>query len=129
MVQQVSSWADKCIHDSGFTVPRHLQNGIKLNPEELLVSHADGRREILDRASSVNVTNMRRYNRFKAGHPAGFIEAFANLYSDIADGLRQYQATGQWESVEVFSADLALEGLLFLEAMKASVESKAWQRV
>ncbi len=99
------------------------------SPEELILAFADGRREILDRASSVEVSNMRRYNRFKAGHPAGFIEAFANLYGDIADSLRQYQATGQWESVEVFSADLALEGLLFLEAMKASVESKAWQRV
>jgi predicted dehydrogenase len=101
----------------------------QLSPEELLVSHSDGRREILDRASAVEVTNLRRYNRFKAGHPAGFIEAFANLYSDIADSLRQYQATGQWKSEEVFSADLAVEGLCFLEAMKTSVYSKAWQRV
>ena len=99
----------------------------QLNPEELLISHADGRREILDRASSVEVTNLPRYNRFKAGHPAGFIEAFANLYSDIADGLKQYKATGQWQSEEVFSAESALEGLHMLEAMRKSVDTKAWQ--
>jgi hypothetical protein len=32
-----------------------------------------------------------RYNRFKSGHPAGFVEAFANLYYDIADKLKDYQ--------------------------------------
>ena len=50
------------------------------SPEELILSYVDGRREIVDRASSVEIANLRRYNRFKAGHPAGFIEAFANLY-------------------------------------------------
>jgi predicted dehydrogenase len=101
----------------------------QLNPEELLISHADGRREILDRASSVEVTNLCRYNRFKAGHPAGFIEAFANLYSDIADGLRQYKTTGQWKSEDVFSVELAFEGLRMLEAMRKSVDTKSWQAV
>jgi predicted dehydrogenase len=99
------------------------------NPEELLLSFMDGRREILDRAAAVEISNQRRYNRFKAGHPAGFVEAFANLYSDIADGLRQYQQTGAWQSSEVFSAELALEGMQFLEAMVASVKTRAWQDV
>ena len=53
---------------------------LQIQPEELLISTVDGRREILDRASSVDVANLDRYNRFKAGHPAGFIEAFANIY-------------------------------------------------
>jgi predicted dehydrogenase len=98
-------------------------------PEELVLSYADGRREIMDRASIVEVANERRYNRFKSGHPAGFIEAFANLYSDIADCLRQYRATGQWNSENVFSAELALEGLQLIEAMVKSKDSKAWQKV
>jgi len=101
----------------------------QLSPEELVLSFADGRREIMDRASTVEVANMRRYNRFKAGHPAGFIEAFANLYSDIADCLRQYRATGQWNSDNVFSAELAVEGLHMIEAMIKSTDSKTWQKV
>jgi len=99
------------------------------SPEELVLSYADGRREILDRAAKVDITNQRRYNRFKAGHPAGFVEAFANLYSDIADCLHQYRAQGFWNSDEVFSAELALEGFQFLEAMTRSVESRTWQEV
>lgn len=98
-------------------------------PEELVLSYADGRREILDRASTVEVANMRRYNRFKAGHPDGFIEAFANLYSDIADCLRQYRTTGQWTSENVFSAELAMEGLKLIEAMIKSMDKRAWQIV
>lgn len=97
--------------------------------EELIISHSDGRREMIDRASPVEVSNLQCYNRFKPGHPAGFIEAFANLYCDIADCICQYKETGEWKTLEVFSVELALEGLHFLEAMKASVESRKWQRI
>lgn len=98
-------------------------------PEELVLSYADGRREIMDRASTCEVANMRRYNRFKAGHPAGYIEAFANLYSDIADCLRQYKATGQWTSENVFSAELAVEGIKMIEAMIKSIDKNSWNKV
>ncbi len=101
----------------------------QLNPEELTLSYVDGRREILDRASAVEVSNQRRYTRFKAGHPAGFVEAFANLYYDIADALQQHRRTGAWHSGEVFSADLALEGMDFLEAMVSSAKTRAWASV
>jgi predicted dehydrogenase len=98
-------------------------------PEELIISYSGGRKEIVDRASKVEITNMRRYNRFKSGHPAGFIEAFANLYSDIADSLYQYKTTGKWMSEDVFGIDLALEGIRFVEAMSKSVNTKTWQMV
>jgi predicted dehydrogenase len=120
-------------HRNGLRIRIYGDNGsaewYQANPEELVLSYMDGRREILDRAAAVEVSNQRRYNRFKAGHPAGFVEAFANLYSDIADGLRQYQQTGTWQSGEVFSAELALEGMQFLEAMVASVKTRAWQDI
>ncbi len=67
--------------------------------------------------------------KVKAGHPAGFIEAFANLYADIADSLINYKDTGKMKSEEVFSVELALEGLKMLEAMVESSCSKSWQRV
>jgi predicted dehydrogenase len=79
------------------------------NPEELIVSHADGQRQILDRGRDTQVAGSTRYTRFKAGHPAGFLEAFANLYQDIATSLATYQQTSEWQSDEVFSAELALE--------------------
>jgi predicted dehydrogenase len=101
----------------------------QMNPEELLISYVDGRRQILDRASSVNIANQQKYTRFKAGHPAGFIEAFANLYSDIAEALVYYKTNGIMQSNEVFSVELALEGLIMLEAMVESSHTKTWQQV
>lgn len=120
-------------HRNGLTIRIYGDQGsaewVQANPEELLISSVDGRREILDRASMVEVTNAARYNRFKAGHPAGFVEAFANLYRDLATCLHQYQATGVWQSDEVFSVELAEEGMSFLEAMVASTETGRWERV
>ena len=99
------------------------------NPEEVLVSFADGRRQIMDRASNAKVASLPRYNRFKAGHPAGFNEALANLYVDIHAALTGYKATARQESKEVFGADLAVEGLQFLEAMVRSCASRKWEKV
>lgn len=98
-------------------------------PEDLLLSYSDGRRETIDRASVVEISNKQRYNRFKSGHPAGFIEAFANLYCDIYDCLLQYRENGRWNSENVFSAELALECNLFIEAMNKSVKTKKWEQV
>ncbi|PSB55167.1 Gfo/Idh/MocA family protein [Chamaesiphon polymorphus] len=97
------------------------------NPEELILAYADGRREILDRAARTEIAKDLRYNRFKSGHPAGFIEAFANLYVDIANALIEYNSSGSYHSSEVFGADLALEGLQMLEAMVLS-GSKGWTK-
>ena len=102
---------------------------LQSNSEEVLLSFSDGRRQVLDRASAVAVAGLRRYNRFKAGHPAGFIEAYGNLYTDIAGCVRQYKTTGQWESEEVFGAELAAEGCQMCEAMVLSSHTGAWHAV
>jgi predicted dehydrogenase len=59
------------------------------DPELMWAADAEGNRMLLDRLSSGSeVTMEARYQRFKAGHPAGFIEAFANYYCDIAEAIR-----------------------------------------
>ncbi len=102
---------------------------LQMNPEELHLAYENGKREVLDRASGAVIASNSRYNRFKAGHPAGFLEAFANLYVDIADCLGQYKQQGTWSSEEVFGTELSLEGLRFLEAMVRSAHTGTWQKV
>ncbi|MDR0454153.1 MAG: Gfo/Idh/MocA family oxidoreductase [Deferribacteraceae bacterium] len=100
------------------------------NPEEMIVSYADGARIIADRGySGVTIANEERYTRFKAGHPAGFIEAFANVYRDIASAFACYQNTKTWSSDEVFGVELVFDGMLFLKAMVNSVNSKKWEKI
>lgn len=98
----------------------------QMTPEDLQLSYIDGRRECVDRASMVGEACLPRYNRFKAGHPAGFIEAFANIYCDIADCYSEYQKKGLYTSDEVFGVAHAIEGLQLFEAIAQSVDEHRW---
>jgi predicted dehydrogenase len=104
---------------------------IQENPEQLFVADNLGRRYMVDRASSeVKVCNQARYTRFKAGHPAGFIEAFANYYSDVADSLALYlRQQRPFANADCFGVQEALEGLYLLEAISASSKSQSWVAV
>jgi predicted dehydrogenase len=99
-----------------------LQN----NPEILQCSDNKGRKFTIDRGNSdVKVAALSRYNRFKAGHPSGFIEAFANYYSDIADALLENSLENEF----IFDIDHAIEGLIMLEAIAESSQSKKWIKI
>jgi len=90
---------------------------LQTEPELLRLAHKDGRIETLDRGGDMPVAAQTRYSRFKSGHPAGYVEAFANLYVDIHGCLLAYRRDGHWQSDEVFGADLACRGLAFLQTM------------
>jgi predicted dehydrogenase len=95
-------------------------------PEILHLCYADGRREILDRGGDAPIARAARYTRFKAGHPAGYIEAFANLYADMSDALRAHRAGQAPTSEEVFGAGFAAEGLHFMQAMTDAAQTRSW---
>lgn len=96
----------------------------QLEPENLYFNDNQGNKFNVDRASlDVSITTQPRYNRFKAGHPSGFIEAFANYYDDIADYLQGHNHN---EDGFVFGVDNAIEGLKMLEAMSLSSQKKQW---
>ncbi|PTU67282.1 gfo/Idh/MocA family oxidoreductase [Chromobacterium sp. Panama] len=92
-------------------------------PEILKLCHNDGRIEIIDRGGDMNIASQIRYTRFKSGHPAGYIEAFANLYQDIGQCILDYRTQGDWRSDEVFGSVLAGQGLRFLQTMSDAAVS------
>lgn len=100
-------------------------------PEVLNIADNHGRRYTLDRASpDIAVANAPRYTRFKAGHPAGFIEAFANYYNDIAEALTLHKEGAKTiDNPYVFGIDDALEGITMLEAISRSSARNAWEDV
>ncbi|MBT5399217.1 Gfo/Idh/MocA family oxidoreductase [bacterium] len=99
---------------------------VQTNPEILHLSYNDGSKVSLDRASKTLVCSEPRYNRYISGHPAGFIEAFANLYSDIADALEFYNNTGEFKNTYVFGLDHSIFGLKLFESAKESHDSCSW---
>ena len=101
----------------------------QVNPEVFRLSHNNGRLELRDRSCLSCISNPVQYERFKAGHPSGFIEAFGNLYTDIYKALKQYQLTKTWSSSEVYSCEIALEGIKFFKAMTLSNQSGSWEKV
>jgi predicted dehydrogenase len=101
----------------------------QMQPEEIKLYKADGTYLIIDRASDVNVANEARYNRFKAGHPAGFIEAFANLYFDFADELIEYKKTGRYDMNWIYGPKQATKGLYISEAIKKSSDENRWVKL
>lgn len=90
---------------------------LQMDPEHLRHTNNLGNTQILDRLSTSTSTAQEPYlNRFKAGHPAGFIEAFANCYYDIAQAIR----TNHLHTEATTSLENAIEGLRLAEALQAS---------
>jgi predicted dehydrogenase len=86
-------------------------------PEMIKAADPFGNQMLLDRISSESlITTQTRYNRFKAGHPSGFIEAFANYYTDIARAIHEKKLNPY-----TLSTGVACEGLALCQAItKAS---------
>ena len=102
---------------------------VQMNPEELRISYKDGTCMNIDRASDSLVCGELRYNRFKAGHPSGFIEAFANLYYDIADALIAYRKTGKPANPYVFGLEHSVRGLELFTAARQSSDERRWKEL
>lgn len=99
----------------------------QMEPENLRWADNNGHFFMLDRGSGeARTAQQARYNRFKAGHPSGFIEAFANLYADIAEEIRSIDGDNCSRNPFVFGADHATECLVFLEKVSQSAVTKEW---
>ncbi|MGD8777570.1 MAG: Gfo/Idh/MocA family oxidoreductase [Ignavibacteria bacterium] len=96
-------------------------------PEQLTLADNKANRWIIDRGNGeIEIANKQRYTRFKVGHPAGYIEAFANYYQDIFNALIEYKTKKIKTFTDCFGIDEAFEGIKLLEAINKSANSKSW---
>lgn len=61
-------------------------------------------------------------NRAPSGHPAGFIEAFANIYTDCADKM-------QGKDIDCIGASDGLASMKWIDAVLRSMELQTWSDV
>lgn len=100
---------------------------LQIDPENLRLSDVYGERINRDRGSlQIIEANKPRYTRFKAGHPAGYIEAFANYYCDIANELGSYLEHDYRSSPFVFGVDSEVKSMRLMEAIHVSSKAKRW---
>jgi len=103
----------------------------QMDPEFLECNDNVGRNTLLDRSSkNIEIANQDRYNRFKSGHPAGFIEAFANHYDDIYEALTSYK-NGDVKYANQYNFDInaSIIELSLMEAIEQSIVNKKWEKI
>lgn len=100
----------------------------QMDPEHVYCANQQGTRYIMDRSVKEScIASQERYNRFKAGHPAGFIEAFANLYSDISNDLLHISESNyKCLSEYTFGIKSAERDMKTLNAIHESARSSQW---
>jgi len=65
---------------------------VQQNPEILEINTSKGEKLLLDRSyEGFKLSKGRIFNRMTPGHPAGYIEAFANIYNEIYKALKLYK--------------------------------------
>ena len=102
---------------------------IQEKSEELYMSFFDGSKITIDRGTNCLIANQKRYNRMTSGHPSGFIEAFANLYSDIYDSFESYNAGKAYLNHYVYGLEHAYNGLKLFSKARESYDKQQWIKI
>jgi predicted dehydrogenase len=108
--------------------------GLEWNQEEpnrLTHRKRDGFEEIVTRRKDCLVSDFaRRVTRVEIGHPEGYLEAFANLYSDVAQAVVARLCKSSKEIEWPFpTVEDGVKGLAFVEAAVRSSASGRWEPV
>jgi predicted dehydrogenase len=92
-------------------------------PGELALDLLDAPSQILHAASGYLSAPARARVRIPTGHPEGFIEAFANLYADMADAI----AESRTDPAPLPGIADGVRGMAFVErAVAASRDGEGW---
>ena len=92
-------------------------NYLKLNPEK-------GAVKLLERGFH-NSEFSKQFSRIKFGHPEGYLDAFANIYKEFADSLKNKTKKRYFYPNE----DEGLETAKFISACKISSRRKRWVKI
>jgi predicted dehydrogenase len=99
-------------------------------PNRLIHHRGDGPMQILTRGTPWLCESARRAGRIPAGHPEGFIEAFANVYRGVFADIR---ARSRGITADPLDADYptvtdGARGVHFIECAVASSAERGWRR-
>ncbi len=92
-------------------------NYLKLNPDRGAVRY-------LERGFH-NAELSKKFSRIKFGHPEGYLDAFANIYREFADSLKNRSKKRYFYPNE----DEGLETAKFINACKVSSKNKRWVKI
>jgi predicted dehydrogenase len=106
--------------------------GIEWNqtePNSLVVKQADRPLEMLRTGGNGLSPEAIQATRLPAGHPEGYLEAFANLYKDFAYACRK-RSSGEHVSIDFPTVEDGLRGMKFIDAVvESSAQNAAWVKL
>jgi predicted dehydrogenase len=86
--------------------------------------------QIISRGGAGANAAAARHTRMPPGHPEGYIEAFANLYSEAADLIMSAASTGDSMSATLPGVASGLSGMYFIDAcVRSSQAGGQWTKV
>lgn len=92
-------------------------------PNSLWLKWPDRPAELLRAGQAYLGDNAHVNTRTPPGHPEGYIEAFANLYTSFAHGVRQARNQTNSTATGVPGIEQAVRGMAFIEAVVSSSNS------
>ncbi len=97
-------------------------------PNELRLKYPDKPEEIHKRGNSYLSEAAQYRNRIPAGHPEGFIEAFANIYSNVAEVIAAYKLGEQPDkrAMDFPTVQDGARGVHFIHKAIESGKQKKW---
>ena len=96
------------------------------HPNELIVKYQDRPREILRRGNGYVGEAAQAVTRIPAGHPEGYLEAFANLYREAFRAIAAEVAGEPLpDDLDLPGIEDGIAGMAFIEAAVASAQQGA----
>ena len=97
-------------------------------PNELWFTPLGGDPRMITRGGSSAGQAAQRVTRVPGGHPEGYLEAFAGIYTEVARAIRAHDAGEALDSHVLFPAGLdGLHGVEFVEAaVRSSRDGASW---
>lgn len=129
-------WASQMAigHDNGLRVRVYGTKGslewFQEDPNYLKVSFYNGPTQIYGRGHSYLYDQAA--SRIPSGHPEGYYEAFATIYSDFADALNQLKSGKDISEVEIHypPVEAGVEGVRFINAcVDSSKNGAVWTKL
>ncbi len=120
-------------HDNGLRVRIYGTKGslewAQEDPNYARISYLDKPTEIISRGRDDLYPHAQNYSRIPAGHPEGYFEAFANIYSTFITALNK-KLSGKSLSTEELDfpgVDEGVQGVKFIEkCVESSRKNAAW---
>jgi len=98
------------------------------HPNELLVKFPDQPKQTWRRGNGYIGDTAKKFTRIPAGHPEGYLEAFANIYQEAFRAIRA-EVTGKKmpSDLDFPTIDDGVEGMAFIETVvKSSARGAKW---